>query len=151
MTALSAWYHGRVTTGTRAGAPAASGGAHSVFSAAEHLLHADGPHALSVRHIAELAGTSTQAVYTEFGGKAGYDSKQAALYWPWVKVFDPASGQNQFVPPSGHMAGVWARTDSTRASAGRGSLITRHCPLWPVWSSHGHALSEGRHPSHLYL
>jgi uncharacterized protein len=46
--------------------------------------------------------------------KAGYDSKQAALYWPWVKVFDPATGQNIFVPPSGHMAGVWARNDSTR-------------------------------------
>lgn len=46
--------------------------------------------------------------------KAGYDSKQAALYWPWVKVFDPASGQNIYVPPSGHMAGVWARNDATR-------------------------------------
>ena len=46
--------------------------------------------------------------------KAGYDSKYAALYWPRVKVFDPASGQNIFVPPSGHMAGIWARTDGTR-------------------------------------
>jgi uncharacterized protein len=46
--------------------------------------------------------------------KAGYDSKQAALYWPWMKVLDPASGQNIFVPPSGHMAGIWARTDATR-------------------------------------
>lgn len=46
--------------------------------------------------------------------KAGYDSKQATLYWPWVKVFDPASGQNIFVPPSGHMGGIWARNDDTR-------------------------------------
>jgi uncharacterized protein len=46
--------------------------------------------------------------------KAGYDSKQAALYWPWVKVFDPATGQNIHVPPSGHMAGIWARNDDTR-------------------------------------
>jgi phage tail sheath protein FI len=46
--------------------------------------------------------------------KAGYDSKYAALYWPWIKVADPASGQTIFVPPSGHMAGVWARTDTTR-------------------------------------
>jgi phage tail sheath protein FI len=45
---------------------------------------------------------------------AGYDSKQAALYWPWIKVFDPASGQNIFVPPSGHMAGIWARNDTER-------------------------------------
>ncbi len=45
---------------------------------------------------------------------AGYDSKFAALYWPWLKVFDPASGENVFVPPSGHMAGVWGRNDATR-------------------------------------
>ena len=46
--------------------------------------------------------------------KVGYDSKYATLYWPWVKVFDPASGTNIFVPPSGHMAGVWSRNDDTR-------------------------------------
>jgi phage tail sheath protein FI len=46
--------------------------------------------------------------------KAGYDSKYAALYWPWVKVMDPASGTNIFVPPSGHMAGIWGRNDDTR-------------------------------------
>lgn len=44
----------------------------------------------------------------------GYDSKYAAVYYPWVKIFDPASGTSVFVPPSGHMAGVWARTDGTR-------------------------------------
>ncbi|MDP9075621.1 MAG: phage tail sheath subtilisin-like domain-containing protein [Actinomycetota bacterium] len=46
--------------------------------------------------------------------KAGYDSKQATLYWPWIKVFDPATGQNIHVPPSGHIAGIWARNDDTR-------------------------------------
>lgn len=46
--------------------------------------------------------------------KAGYDSKYAALYWPWLKVADPASGQSVFVPPSGHVAGIWSRNDSTR-------------------------------------
>ena len=46
--------------------------------------------------------------------EAGYDSKFATLYWPWMKVFDPATGTNRFVPPSGHMAGVWARSDDTR-------------------------------------
>ena len=46
--------------------------------------------------------------------KAGYDSKYAALYWPWVKVFDPATGTMTFVPPSGHMAGIWGRNDDTR-------------------------------------
>ena len=45
---------------------------------------------------------------------AGYDSKQAALYWPWIKVADPLSGKNIFVPPSGHLAGIWAGTDESR-------------------------------------
>jgi len=44
----------------------------------------------------------------------GYDSKYATLYYPWPKVFDPSTGTNIFVPPSGHMAGIWARTDDTR-------------------------------------
>jgi phage tail sheath protein FI len=46
--------------------------------------------------------------------KAGYDSKYAALYWPWIKIFDPGSGQNVSAPPSGHLAGIWSRNDDTR-------------------------------------
>ncbi len=59
-------------------------------------------------------GLSPQQVKDWRVDLAGYDSKYAAVYYPWVKVFDPASGTNQFVPPSGHMAGVWARNDSSR-------------------------------------
>lgn len=46
--------------------------------------------------------------------EAGYDSRFATLYYPWIKVFDPAAGRNTLVPPSGHIAGVWARSDSER-------------------------------------
>ncbi|HWE57100.1 MAG TPA: phage tail sheath subtilisin-like domain-containing protein [Acidimicrobiales bacterium] len=46
--------------------------------------------------------------------KVGYDSKFAALYWPWIKVMDPVQGSPGLIPPSGHMAGVWARSDDTR-------------------------------------
>ncbi|MGE0598875.1 MAG: phage tail sheath family protein [Dehalococcoidia bacterium] len=48
---------------------------------------------------------------------AGYDSKYAALYYPWVTVADPtpnAPTTTITVPPSGHMAGVWARSDNER-------------------------------------
>jgi phage tail sheath protein FI len=45
---------------------------------------------------------------------AGYDSKFATLYWPWIEVMDPLTNTPQLIPPSGHMAGIWARTDSTR-------------------------------------
>jgi uncharacterized protein len=46
--------------------------------------------------------------------EAGYDSRYAALYYPWLKVFDPATGRTTMVPPSGHVAGVWARSDTER-------------------------------------
>ena len=42
-----------------------------VLRVADELLAAEGPDALSLRKIADLAGTSTQAVYTQFGGKPG--------------------------------------------------------------------------------
>ena len=54
------------------------------------------------------------------------NSDYAAVYFPWIQVFDPATalvnqkapppGNNGliFVPPSGHMAGIWARVDGTR-------------------------------------
>jgi len=45
---------------------------------------------------------------------AGYDSKYAALYYPWIKAFDPATGQTRMIPPSGHVSGIWARNDSER-------------------------------------
>ena len=39
----------------------------------------------------------------------------AALYYPWVKVPNPRkNGKPILVPPSGHMMGVWSRTDETR-------------------------------------
>lgn len=57
-------------------------------------------------------GLNAQQVKEWRMDSAGYDSKYATLYWPWVKVFDPATSQNVFVPPSGHMAGIWARTDA---------------------------------------
>ena len=45
---------------------------------------------------------------------AGYDSSYAALYYPWIQVMDPVTNQPISIPPSGHIAGVWARNDATR-------------------------------------
>jgi phage tail sheath protein FI len=41
------------------------------------------------------------------------DSKYGAYYFPWIQVYDPEKG-NIFVPPAGHIAGVYSRTDSER-------------------------------------
>lgn len=49
--------------------------------------------------------------------QVGYDSKFATLYYPWLKVDNPAGTNGNktiHVPPSGHMAGIWARSDETR-------------------------------------
>ena len=46
--------------------------------------------------------------------EARYDSSYATLYYPWISVADPISGKTITVPPSGHIAGVWARVDSER-------------------------------------
>jgi hypothetical protein len=45
---------------------------------------------------------------------AGYDSKMAALYYPWIEVMDPLTKRPLMIPPSGHVAGVWCRVDGTR-------------------------------------
>ncbi|NJL49183.1 MAG: phage tail sheath family protein [Leptolyngbyaceae cyanobacterium SM2_5_2] len=56
-------------------------------------------------------------------GKGEMPSKSdyAAYYFPWIKVFDPVEKLKnpdgdglKAVPPSGHMAGIYARVDSQR-------------------------------------
>ena len=48
--------------------------------------------------------------------QAGYDSKFGALYYPWIAIANPlgANGATMLVPPSGHLAGIYARTDDQR-------------------------------------
>ena len=43
----------------------------AMLDAAGALLHSEGPQALSTRRLADAVGTSTQAIYTLFGGKEG--------------------------------------------------------------------------------
>jgi phage tail sheath protein FI len=37
-----------------------------------------------------------------------------AIYWPWIQILDPVTDTAINVPPIGHVAGVYARTDSAR-------------------------------------
>jgi phage tail sheath protein FI len=46
--------------------------------------------------------------------KARYDSMYATLYWPWIQIMDPLTNLQSFMPPSGHIAGIWGRNDDTR-------------------------------------
>ena len=42
------------------------------------------------------------------------DSDYCAMYHPWLKVFDPLDKKDIFIPPSGAVLGVYARSDNTR-------------------------------------
>jgi phage tail sheath protein FI len=42
------------------------------------------------------------------------DSSYGAVYYPWIRVFDPRTRDTLLVPPSGHVMGVYARTDIDR-------------------------------------
>ncbi|MBQ9590462.1 MAG: phage tail sheath subtilisin-like domain-containing protein [Butyrivibrio sp.] len=42
------------------------------------------------------------------------DSTYAAMYHPWIQVFDRSSNKADFIPPSGAVCGVYSRTDITR-------------------------------------
>lgn len=42
------------------------------------------------------------------------DSTYAAMYHPWIQVFDPVTKKPGLLPPSGAVAGVYSRTDTSR-------------------------------------
>ena len=42
------------------------------------------------------------------------DSSYAAMYHPWIQVFDRSSNKSDFVPPSGAVMGIYSRTDINR-------------------------------------
>lgn len=59
------------------------------------------------------------------------DSTYAAIYYPWIRVFNPFTQDTLLVPPSGHVVGIYARTDVERgvhkapANAEVRGIITR--------------------------
>ena len=43
-----------------------------------------------------------------------FDSSYAALYHPWIEIFDPLDKKNTAIPPSGSVMGIYARSDNSR-------------------------------------
>ena len=43
-----------------------------------------------------------------------YDSTYAAIYHPWLQMFDAGAKRPAYFPPSGAMAGIYARSDTDR-------------------------------------
>ncbi len=42
------------------------------------------------------------------------DSDYCAMYHPWLQVFDPLDKKETFIPPSGSVMGIYARSDNDR-------------------------------------
>ena len=64
--------------------------------------------------------TRDQVISYHNGALGGYthssfNSSFAALYWPWVTVFDSVGNVNLLTPPSGHAIAAMARTDFEEA------------------------------------
>ncbi|WP_319464211.1 phage tail sheath family protein [Micromonospora sp. RTP1Z1] len=62
-------------------------------------------------------GTPKPAADDEPDGQSAYRPRQSdfgTFYFPWIRVRDPLSGDLVLTPPSGHVAGIWARTDALR-------------------------------------
>jgi len=43
-----------------------------------------------------------------------FDSNYAAMYHPWLEVFDPLDKKSTLIPPSGSIIGIYARSDNSR-------------------------------------
>lgn len=47
-------------------------------------------------------------------GLDGQQAERGAMYWPWILIENPLDGRTLAVPPHGHVAAVWSRTDTNR-------------------------------------
>ena len=73
-------------------------------------------HATKMRYrIAVLDPGDNQSIGQVRALRAQYDSKYAALYYPWVRVLDPVTRTEINLPPSGFVSGIYARNDTNRA------------------------------------
>ena len=73
-------------------------------------------HAARMRYrIAVLDAGNEQSISAVRAMRAKIDSTYGALYYPWVRILDPVTGREIHLPPSGFVAGIYARNDVNRA------------------------------------
>jgi uncharacterized protein len=84
-------------------------------NAASIMQHLIG-HAERMRYrIAVLDAGDGQSIADARRMRATVDSRHAAFYYPWIRVLDPITQQEIHLPPSGFVAGIYARNDTERA------------------------------------
>jgi hypothetical protein len=50
----------------------------------------------------------------QYAGSQALNSKYGALYWPWIRIFDPVTGRPMAMAPSGAVIGTYSATDVRR-------------------------------------
>lgn len=58
--------------------------------------------------------SNTGSVVEQMASVQGNNGGFAALYYPWIRVSAAVGNSSLLVPPSGHVAGIFARTDNNR-------------------------------------
>jgi phage tail sheath protein FI len=64
--------------------------------------------------VAVLDSPNDQSVGAIRTYRASLDNTRAALYYPWVRILDPLTREELNVPPSGFVAGIYARNDTEK-------------------------------------
>ena len=73
-------------------------------------------HAERMRYrIAVIDSGDNQSISEVRAMRAELDSTYGALYYPWVRVMDPLTQRENYMPPSGFVSGIYARNDINRA------------------------------------
>lgn len=97
-------------------APGATAGYNDNKTDANATVNALISHAMRMRYrIAVLDAGENLSISEVRDQRAKIDSSYAALYYPWVRILDPVTNTEINVPPSGHVAGIYARNDVNRA------------------------------------
>ncbi|HEV2880980.1 MAG TPA: phage tail sheath subtilisin-like domain-containing protein [Pyrinomonadaceae bacterium] len=96
--------------------PGATAGYADNTSEATAIINALIAHAERMRYrIAVIDSGDNQSVSEVRAMRAKIDSKYAAFYYPWIRVLDPVTNTEINLPPSGFVAGIYARNDINRA------------------------------------
>jgi phage tail sheath protein FI len=100
---------------------AAPGSTYNAESSASPFSYADAQETTNylVAHcekmlyrIAVLDSPNNEAISQVSAWRGQIDSTYAALYYPWIRIVDPVTDTEINLPPSGFVAGIYARSDS---------------------------------------
>lgn len=95
--------------------PGATANYNENIPEASAIIHALIDHAKRMRYrIAVIDSGDDQSVSEVRAMRAMIDSRHAAFCYPWIRILDPITNTEINLPPSGFVAGIYARNDAER-------------------------------------